>query len=377
MKKALILLFVFTMILSGSVGCGTAAAPAPSEEASSAPAADPAESGAPPRNTSEAAAEEVHIITDMDGNQVELPVKVERVVNTWPSSNSTMILIGAGDLLVGTRVAMTTNEWAKLIHPEIANTPANIENVEDLLAMDPDVLIANRVEEEWTNAGLPVVALRYSDYDTMKESMIILGDILGGEYKEKCLRWNLYVDEQIAFVTDRLKDVPDSEKPVVHYVSAHTNDGPASTGSKGSIFDAWTTIAGGVFASSLVSDLADSQQVEITEEALLSTDPDIIVVGGTVQDEVYKELLDNPAWADIKALKEGKVFCSPIGVFPWCRFGMESAMQIVWAAKTFYPDRFEDIDMNQIATDFYKEFNGIELTGKQIENMLAGLPPNA
>jgi len=288
-----------------------------------------------------------------------------------------MILIGAGDLLVGTRVAMTTNEWAKLIHPEIANTPANIENVEDLLAMDPDVLIANRVEEEWTNAGLPVVALRYSDYDTMKESMIILGDILGGEYKEKCLRWNEYVDEQIAFVTDRLKDVPDSEKPVVHYVSAHTNDGPASTGSKGSIFDAWTTIAGGVFASSLVSDLADSQQVEITEEALLSTDPDIIVVGGMVQDEVYKELLDNPTWADIKALKEGKVYCSPIGVFPWCRFGMESAMQIVWAAKTFYPDRFEDIDMNQIATDFYKEFNGIELTGKQIENMLAGLPPNA
>ena len=51
-------------------------------------------------------------------------------------------------------------------------------------------------------------------------------------------------------------------------------------------------------------------------------------------------------------------------------------MMLPWLAQTLYPDRFTDIDIEQIVFDFYKDFAGVELTDTQIANMLVGLGPN-
>lgn len=53
-------------------------------------------------------------ITDMAGNTVTIPEKVERVVNLWPSSNSAMLAMGAGELLVGTQEFTQGLPWAIL-----------------------------------------------------------------------------------------------------------------------------------------------------------------------------------------------------------------------------------------------------------------------
>ena len=73
-------------------------------------------------------------------------------------------------------------------------------------------------------------------------------------------------------------------------------------------------------------------------------------------------------------MKNGRVYINPNGLFPWERFGMESVLQILWAAETLHPD-LVDVDMVAETQAFYRDFVGVELTDQQAQNLLAGLDP--
>ena len=40
-------------------------------------------------------------------------------------------------------------------------------------------------------------------------------------------------------------------------------------------------------------------------------------------------------------------------------------MTLLWYAKTIYPDKFKDIDLNKEVEKYYKEVFGVELTEEQ------------
>ena len=376
MKKALALLLSACMVLS-LAACGnsqneTTAA----ETTAAAETTEAAESG--DAETTAAETEEGTdsiTITDMSGTEVTISLPVEKVVNGWPSSNSVMLLIGAGPLLTGTMQATINNEWSQLIYPDIVNVPVIDSNVEEILAAEPDLYITSDSElaQQVRDAGVPAVNLMFSDYDTMKESFTTLGQILGGEYQEKLTKWCEYQEEWETTIRERLADVPEEEKPVLYYCSAQQSDALTATFATDSICGDWTDICGAVYLGSLASDPNAS---ELTEEEILSLNPDVIIVGGIQQASAYSQLEGNEVWSDVTAVKDGRYYLAPMGMFSWCRFGMESAMMLPWLAQTLYPDLFTDIDMEQIVFDFYKDFAGVELTDTQIANMLVGLGPN-
>lgn len=314
-------------------------------------------------------------VTDMSGTEVTIPLPVETVVNGWPASNSVMLLIGAGPLLTGTMQATIDNEWSQLIYPEIVNTPVIDTNVEEILAADPDLYITSNSElaAQVREAGIPAVNLMFSDYETMKESFTILGKILGGTYQEKLEKWCQYQEDWEKTITEKLKDIPEEDKPILYYCSAQQSDSLTATFATDSICGSWTTICGARYLGSFASDPNAS---ELTEEEILEINPDVIIVGGIQQASAYEKLKDNEVWSDVNAVKNEKYYLAPMGIFSWCRFGMESAMMLPWLAQTLYPDIFTDIDMNQIVYEFYKDFAGVELTDAQIANMLVGLGPN-
>ena len=69
-----------------------------------------------------------------------------------------------------------------------------------------------------------------------------------------------------------------------------------------------------------------------TAEEVLALNPDIVIIGGPAQHELYDELMADAAWKDINAVKNNRVYTNPNGLFPWERFGMESTLQIKFAA---------------------------------------------
>ena len=363
MKKLLALFLAFSMALS-LAACGQPAGDDPQQTGQS--------TGQPQETTP---AQDSVTVTDMSGAEVTIPLPVEHVVNGWPSSNSVMLLIGAGPLLTGTMQATIDNEWSQVVYPDIVDVPVIDTNVEAILAADPDLYISSDSElaAQLREVGVPAVNLMFSDYDTMKESFTTLGQILGGEYQEKLQKWCDYQEEWEATITERLADVPDEEKPVLYYCSAQMSAALTAAFATDSICGDWTSICGATYLGSLASDPNAS---ELTEEEILALDPDVIIVGGIHQADAYADLSTNEVWSDVTAVREGKYYLAPMGIFSWCRFGMESALMLPWLAQTLYPDKFTDIDIEQLTYEFYNDFAGVELTDAQIANLLVGLGPN-
>lgn len=369
MKKVLCLMLALLMAVAVFAGC--AAAPEESTEPSQEPSQSTQVSEEP--SASQDAQEETKTITDMTGAEVTIPTKVERVVNLWPASNSVMLAMGAGELLVGTMDFTKSLPWSQFVYPEIADVPTATTNAEELLAMEPDLIITSSEEDAETlrNAGLPAINLMFSDYDTMKKAFTILGDALGGEYVEKAAKWCQMVDDNIAEVTEAMSGLKEEDKPVVYYIQGQSNQGLYATFAGDSIMNDWVTNAGGIFASTMLN----LEGTQAQAEEVLALNPDIVIIGGPAQHELYDELMADPAWKDIKAVQNGRVYTNPNGLFPWERFGMESALQILWSAQTIHPELFE-VDMVAELQSFYKEFVGVELTEEQANNMLKGLDPD-
>ena len=86
----------------------------------------------------------------------------------------------------------------------------------------------------------------------------------------------------------------------------------------------------------------------------------------------YEALMADEALTGLSALKNGRVYTTPQGTLPWDTLGPEIAMMPVFVGKTLYPDRFEDIDLKELMTEFYKTFYDYDLPGEYAELMLAG-----
>ena len=83
-------------------------------------------------------------------------------------------------------------------------------------------------------------------------------------------------------------------------------------------------------------------------------------------------LMEDAVLVGLSAVQNNKVYRIPQGIFPWCRTGPEAAIQMIWAGKLFYPERFEDVDIATVAKDFYRSIYGTEVEDWVIEGILAG-----
>jgi iron complex transport system substrate-binding protein len=79
---------------------------------------------------------------------------------------------------------------------------------------------------------------------------------------------------------------------------------------------------------------------------------------------------NNPAWKGIHAVKNGKIYVNPQGMFFWCRETTEEALQFLWVATTIYPDYFRDIDMANETRSFYKNFYKYNLSDEDVRLFL-------
>jgi iron complex transport system substrate-binding protein len=188
------------------------------------------------------------------------------------------------------------------------------------------------------------------------------------------MRYNDFLDGNIALVTSRLASVRDVDKRLVYYMDSRFDDAYHTVG-VGEIQETWIKLAGGIFATEDLS----GRNLLITAEKLLSIDPDIIFIGSGAYDPyITRQMLESdPALVNLKAVRNNDIVIMPKGIFAWCRTGPEFCMQMVWAAKFLYPDKFEDIDVVQMTKNFYRDFYGTNVSDENIAKILAGKMPPA
>ncbi len=318
-------------------------------------------------------------ITDIAGRKVELPEVVNRVADPWHANNAMVLMLGGADKIVATSNQAARQPWLRRLYPRIADVPvafneAGDGNIETLAAVHPDVVLmayGGGALPRWlakTDAlHIPVVLMPNTSLADLKVTALMTGDVLGGDSAKTAREFVHYFDANIARVERVTSTIPQAERVKVLHTASN---GIFSIDGRDTLVDDWIRVAGGVNAATITGNVRT-----VGIEQILAWNPDVIIVGNSTNDAGRRQILEDPRWREVKAVKEGRVYTNPVGAYLWDRHSAESSLQVLWAAKTLYPARFADLDIEKETREFYARFFHHALSAAELRSILEAIPP--
>jgi len=316
-------------------------------------------------------------ITDMCDNKVEAPVNPERIACMHCVSPEKIMTLGKGNSI---SLMAKQSPWAYRLFPEIKNAQTNRGiTPKQMLDMKIDLVLYTpgmTRGEQYSAAGLKTVCTFSADKRPMnldeftenfKREVTLFGDLLGPDAKVRADRYNKYFDRKVKQILSITSKINKKNRPAVYYGGLH---GSMLYGQgKGSVMHWNTEISGGNYLPQAL----DDNHAKATMQQVLSWGPDIILLSGYCDSiDIVKK---NPDWASMKAVKNGKVYRIPMGIYAWDHASNEGVLLMIYMAKIFHPDLFKDWDMIKEMKTFYSEVYGKTVTDQDAERILQHLPP--
>jgi iron complex transport system substrate-binding protein len=313
-------------------------------------------------------------VTDGAGRPVPVPERVERVFPAGPPAAIFLYTL-APELLIGWPRANRPEEREFLL-PDVGARPevgritgrGNTANLEVVLALKPDLILdvgsvnptyvslADRVQQQ---TGIPY-ALLDGRFDGIPLAYRALGALIGRRDQGEALASS--AESTIKTITQRVDTIALERRPRVYYAR-----GPRGleTGLGGSINVETIELVARNVAGGTRGGLAN-----VSIEQVLLWNPDIIV---TIDQDFAANVLSDPAWAPVAAVRARRVHLSPKLPFGWVDFppSVNRLIGLWWLGKILYPDLFPE-DLRTLTREFYTRFYHVTPSDAQIDRVLAG-----
>jgi iron complex transport system substrate-binding protein len=315
-------------------------------------------------------------VTDSAGRAVDMPDKIERVFAAGGPA-AILIYVLAPDRMVGwPRVPreeekpFLTQATRSLPEVGVITGRGGSANIEGVLKLKPDLIVDfGSVKETYislANATQEQTKIPYllidGRFEATPASLRLLGAALGLTERAEALA--KYVETTFADLDVALAKVPADQRPRVYL--ARGADG-LETGVKGSINTEIIERAGG----RNVIEGGDMQKgiVRVSVEQIIVADPDIIL---TWDRAFFTSVKGDPLWANVKAVREGRVLLAPTAPFGWIDRppSLNRVIGLHWLAQAFLPERFQQ-DFRQTAAEFYKLFYQVTPTETDMDGLMA------
>jgi iron complex transport system substrate-binding protein len=300
-------------------------------------------------------------VTDMSGQRLTVPEEIKSIY----AMTHAMPLVAAlaPDLLAGFAMPVTPKpEMLRFLPPSMAALPnlggGQETNLEKLAASHINIALGwvspneQYPAKQMARINLPVINIEVDRLDQYPGSFRYLGRLLHREARGEALAHAL--EEATSGLAAAIKDVPAPERPKVYY--AESVDGLVSQCDASPRTEA-IVLAGGLNALSCDGLIPAKGSYPIDIEKLLDIDPDVIVTrfAGTA-----KAIRADPRWAQLKAVKAGRVWSVPAYPFNWFD-RPPSFMRIMgarWLAAKLHPGRYT-FDERGETKRFYALFFGV------------------
>ena len=220
------------------------------------------------------------LITDQLGRTVALKTAhPQRIVSLAPSHTETIYALGLSDRLVG------VTDYCNY-PPEAEEKPSvggfSTPNIEEVVAMDPDLVLATNIHEsevipQLEDRGLTVVAVNPKTIDGVIESITLIGKVTGAIEKAADLVTSMR--SRTEAVTDKTAGLTGAEKPRVLYIVWHD---PLMAAGAMTLHDELIRTAGGI---NMAGDLEGYTTINL--EAIIAANPQVMIAGvgmGTGED---------------------------------------------------------------------------------------------
>jgi len=296
-------------------------------------------------------------LVDSLNRTVTLPQIPQRIISANQGSVPTLIVMGAGDRIVGVPsfVLADTNLARHLPNAQVFAGSLQKVNCEQILALKPDVIIEyvkypplcnDRLEE----AGIPILYFNSFDLTEIRNASRQFGLLTGNPKKS---------DEYIGFV-DQYQSLTDSRianysGPAPRVYLEYSTD--YMTYGKNSQGDA-------LMANLHADNIARSIDLEfptISPEWILQQDPDVIIklvsstdmrANTTTLQKSYQDLVSRPGFSNLSAVRNHRVYVISSDLVYYTR----QPVGLVYLAKMIYPDQFSDVDPGQILHTYASRF---------------------
>ncbi len=315
-------------------------------------------------------ADSKHMVTDMAGQKVIVPDKIEGVVSVGgtPAINAFLFAFGKADIIkngvqnehLKKMPFWRHQQWfmSKIFElPQVStNPPSWTPDFEKLAQTKFDIAFVNDnlSAQMLQKRGYKVVVMNWQGENSIKRSMTFMGELFNMQDHAK--EYIDYYDNIVEITKRRTKDIKNRKSALFLRVSTLMIP---MVSTSNDIFKK----AGGISASEHIK----KEHAVINREQLFVLDPDYLFVWGKGD---LKLAYNDPKFKDLKAVKNHNVYAVPLGAFFWTNYTPEQALCILWATKKMYPEQFKDIDMQKETLDFYRRFMDKELTTQQLQEIL-------
>jgi len=308
------------------------------------------------------------VIVDWMNRSVVIPESIRRVVSLVPVITVSIIMEGAGDLLVGVDRISPTSEFLQIVYPRIKDIPVagflTEFDEEYILSLNPDIVLVKDsiVVERFEKIGIPVIVIDMGDlkYEQLYSALRLIGDVVDRrEAAEELVSYCESVVESLLNVTSK---VPKSERPRVYIAMGDGLTTHVTRVSKDTI-----RVAGGVCVAENLTAPAGAPRVQVSMETILEWNPDVIIAWDP---KVKQRILSDPRWSVINAVKNGRVYVLPRGVREWIIPEPEAVLGAKWLAAELYPDLFTF--SRDGVREFYSRFLNYTVSEEQIDKILSG-----
>ena len=274
-------------------------------------------------------------VTDDLGRNVTISSEPQSIISLAPSNTEILFALGLGDRLIA------VSEYCN--YPPEAQNKAKIGgfstvNIEKVVDLTPDLVLATggvqeTLVEELERLGLTVIALDAKSIEDVLENLRVVGKAAGQLEAAIELRANL--EQRIKAVTDKTKDLLDSQRPRVFYEVQYD---PLMTAGPGTFIDDLIHLAGGV---NIASDAAAKYPV-YNLETLIERNPEVIIISfwhGSIAASV-EAVKSRKRWQIIDAVKNNRVY--GINADLVSRPGPRIVDGIEEMARFIHPDLFKE-----------------------------------
>jgi iron complex transport system substrate-binding protein len=325
-------------------------------------------------STNKPEASDYRIIEDMWGREVKVKNDIKTaVIMEWEGlAAKSMKIFGLENNIIGVDNSAQKNIFRNHIVPVLGTVPAvgnpySGVNYEQVAKLKPDIVfmelwVTNDTEKEMHQTaiqriesfGIPVITFlspscyEKPDIKTAWQHIRLVGEVYNKQQEAEKLIKNL--EDKIALIRERTKDIEEEER--VNAVIYATENYVMGRKSIQSYF--LTEILN---ANNLVTDSSDF--IKVSEEQLLKFNPEVLIIIGHDGYLDTSTVLEGKHcginWSNVKELKaiENRSIVS-LGYEEW-RATIETPVGLLKIAKVLYPDRFEDIDIEEEEIKMYME----------------------
>lgn len=307
-KKTLLALLLALCLVLGMTACGAETETTPVQEEET-PAVETTVEETPEETTqtpaeaeTEAAEETIISVLDMMGRTITLTEPATRVVALTASDCEILYAIGAGDMLVG-RGEYCDYPAEVLDVPAVQSGAAT--NIEEILALEPDVLLMNDMaqsEEQVAQleaAGVKVVVSAATDIEGVYTAIDLIGTIMGKDEAAEAV-----INSMKATFENIQANATGDGSQTIYFEVSPLEYGLWTAGTD-TFMDEIAQMLG------LTNCFADvSGWAEVSEEQVLQRNPDYIVTISMYYGEgptPEEEILSRAGWENVTAVQNGAI----------------------------------------------------------------------